>query len=198
MAGRASSGEFVFDGPTWSFPFRNGEGEFRISFPVAGMRLHYADGWPDIENLAADIEFRNAGLTGVVRSATLNGLKVETSSAQFVDFRTGELTINGRATGDVGDALGYLQKSPLAENLGNLFADLRGKGPVAAKVDILLPVKDIQEHKVLVTAEVNQASPVARRYATRTGRVAGRHPVQRQAAECYRPHCDIPRRAGTH
>ena len=157
VAGRASSGEFVFDGPTRSFPFRNGEGEFRISFPVAGMRLHYADGWPDIENLAADIEFRNAGLTGVVRSATLNGLKVETSRAQFVDFRTGELTINGRATGDVGDALGYLQKSPLAENLGNLFADLRGKGPVAAKVDILLPVKDIQEHKVLVTAEVNQA-----------------------------------------
>ena len=157
VAGRAPSGEFVFDGPTRSFPFRNGEGEFRITFPVAGMRLHYADGWPDLENLAADIEFRNAGLTGVVRSAALNGLNVENTRAQFVDFKTGELTINGGATGDVGDALGYLQKSPLAENLGSLFAELRGQGPVAATVDILLPVKNIQQYKVLVSAQVNQA-----------------------------------------
>ncbi len=158
LAGRAPSGEFVFDGPTRSFPFRDGEGQFRISFPVAGMRLHYAEGWPDLENLAADIEFKNAGLTGVVRSATLNGLRVENSRAQFVDFKTGELTINGHATGDVGDALGYLQKSPLADDLGSLFADLRGKGPVAATVDILLPVKNMEQHKVLVTAQVNETS----------------------------------------
>ena len=42
LAGRAPSGEFVFDGPTRNFPFRDGSGEFRISFPVEGMRLHYA------------------------------------------------------------------------------------------------------------------------------------------------------------
>ncbi len=198
LAGRAPSGEFVFDGPTRSFPFRNGEGLFRISFPVAGMRLHYAEGWPDLENLAADIEFRNAGLTGVVRSATLNGLRIENSRAQFVDFRTGELTINGRATGDVGDALGYLQKSPLADNLGSLFADLRGKGPVAATVDILLPVKNMEQHKVLVTAQLNQTCSVARRYGAGTGRAARCHPVQRQAAECYGPHRDLSRRAGAH
>jgi len=155
VTGRAPSGEFVFDGPTRSFPFRNGEGEFRISFPVTDMRLHYAPGWPDFENLAADIEFRNAGLTGIVHGATLNGLKVENCRAQFVDFRTGVLTINGRAAGDVGDALGYLQKSPLADNLGNLFADLRGKGPVAAKVDLVLPVKDMERRNVLVSAELD-------------------------------------------
>ena len=156
VTGHAPSGEFVFDGPTRSFPFRDGAGEFRITFPVAEMRLHYADGWPDLENLAADIEFRNAGLTGVVRSATLNGLNVENSRGRFVDFKTGVLTINGRAAGDVGDALGYLQKSPLADNLGSLFADLRGKGPVAATVDLVLPVKDMQQHKVLVSAQVDK------------------------------------------
>ena len=158
LAGRAPSGEFVFDGPTRNFPFRDGSGEFRISFPVEGMRLHYAPGWPDVENLAADIEFRNAGLTGVVHSAELNGLKVENSRAQFVDFNTGELAIAGRAAGDLSAALGYLQKSPLIDNLGSLFADLRGHGPVTAKVDLLLPVKDMQQHKVLVSAQIDQGS----------------------------------------
>jgi len=158
LGGRAPSGEFVFDGPTHNFPFRDGSGEFRISFPVEGMRLHYAEGWPDIENLAADIEFKNAGLTGLVRSAQLNGLKVTNSKAQFVDFRTGELTIDGHATGDMGDALGYLQKSPVVDSLGSLFADLRGKGPVAAKVNLVLPVKDMDQRKILVTTQIDQGT----------------------------------------
>ena len=158
LAGRAPSGEFVFDGPTRNFPFRDGSGEFRISFPVEGMRMHYAPGWPDIENLAADIEFKNAGLTGIVRSAQLNGLKVTGGKAQFVDFRNGELTIDAHANGDLGDALGYLQKTPVVDSLGSLFADLRGKGPVSARVDLLLPVKDMDQRKVLVSTQIDRGT----------------------------------------
>jgi uncharacterized protein (TIGR02099 family) len=158
LAGRAPSGEFVFDGATRNFPFRDGSGEFRISFPVEGMRMHYAPGWPDIENLSADIEFKNAGLTGIVHSAQLNGLKVTNSKAQFLDFRNGELTIDGHAVGDLGDALGYLQKTPVVDSLGSMFADLRGKGPVTAKVNLLLPVKDMDQRKVLVTTDIHEAT----------------------------------------
>jgi uncharacterized protein (TIGR02099 family) len=158
LAGRAPSGEFVFEGATRNFPFRDGSGEFRISFPVEGMRLHYAPGWPDFENLSADIEFKNAGLTGIVRSAQLNGLKVTNSRAQFVDFKNGELTIDGHAAGDLGDALGYLQKTPVVDSLGSLFADLRGHGPVSAKVNLLLPVKDMDQRKVLVTTDIRDGT----------------------------------------
>ena len=93
-----------------------------------------------------------------MRGGELNGLKVENSRAQFVDFNTGELTIAGRAVGDVGAALGYLQKSPLIDNLGSLFADLRGTGPVSAKVNLLLPVKDMRQNKVAVSAEINDGT----------------------------------------
>ena len=158
LSGRAPSGEFVFDGATRDFPFRDGQGEFRVSFPVAGLRLHYAEGWPDVENLAADIEFRNQGLTGRVHSGVLNGLRVGEGTAQFVDFKTGELTIKARAGGDLGEALGYLQKSPVGEVLGRKFMALRGSGSGGFAVDLMLPVLDMQRRHVDVLAKLDDAN----------------------------------------
>ncbi len=157
LAGRAPSGEFVFDGPTRAFPFRDGGGEFRVSFPVEGLRLHYAQGWPEVENLLADIEFKNQGLTGELKGGTLNGLRLTEGTAQFVDFRTGELTIKARAHGDLGAALGYVQTSPVGEGLGRQFMALRGTGATGVSVDLMLPVKDMQQRRIDVAARLADA-----------------------------------------
>jgi len=158
LAGRAPAGEFVFDGATRDFPFRNGKGEFRIAFPVEGLKLHYAPGWPDVENVAVDVEFRNQGLTGKVRSAALNGLQVGEGTAQFVDFHTGELTIKAQARGDLGAALGYLQQAPVGETLGRQFMALRGSGSTGLAVDLMLPVKNIEDKRIDVLAKLDDAS----------------------------------------
>jgi len=158
LAGRAPSGEFVFDGATRDFPFREGNGEFRIAFPVEGLKLHYAQGWPDVENFAGDIEFRNQGLTGKVRSAALNGLQVGEGTGQFVDFRTGELTIKAQARGDLGAALGYLQQSPVGPTLGRQFMALRGNGSAGIAVDLMLPVKSIEDKRIDVLAKLDGAN----------------------------------------
>lgn len=158
LAGRAPKGEFVFDGPTRKFPFRGGEGEFRITFPVEGLRLHYATDWPDFENLAVNVEFRNQGLTGQVRSGAVNGLKVARGTAQFVDFRTGELTIKAEAIGDIGAALGYLQKSPVGPTLGKSFMTLRGRGASVVTADLMLPVKNIEAKRIDVLARLDGAT----------------------------------------
>lgn len=157
VAGKAPQGEMVFSGPTRSFPFRDGGGEFRITFPVEGLTLNYAEGWPRLENAAVDIEFLNAGLTGQVKSGTVNGLRVLEGNAQFVDFKDGDLTIKARASGDVGAALGYLQKSPVGTVLGSTFMSLRGEGSIAADVDLLLPIKHLDDRRIVVATRIDGA-----------------------------------------
>jgi len=157
IAGRAARGELVFSGPTRSFPFRDGGGEFRITCPVEGLTLNYANHWPRLENAALDVEFHNTGVTGHVTGATLNGLRVESATAEFADFKEGDLTIKARLAGDVGAALGYLQKSPLGATLGATFMNLRGDGPVAADVDLQLPIKHLADRHFVVATRIDGA-----------------------------------------
>jgi len=157
IAGKASHGEMVFSGPTRSFPFRDGGGEFRITFPVEALTLNYADEWPRLENAALDVEFHNTGLTGKVKSGTVNGLRVLDANARFVDFKEGDLTIKARASGDLGTALGFLQKSPVGTELGTTFMSLRGEGPITADVDLLLPVKNLADRRVVVATRLEGA-----------------------------------------
>ncbi len=158
LAGRAPSGEFVIEGPTRKFPFRDGEGEFRVSFAVEGLVLHYADDWPRLENGSLDVEFRNAGLTARVKKATLNGLAVESGFAQIADFKEGDLVVKAAAAGDTGAALGFLQHSPAGEKLGATFMKLHGSGEVRADVDLLLPIKHLDDRRVVVATRIDRAS----------------------------------------
>lgn len=157
LTGRAPTGELVIDGPTRKFPFRGGEGEFRVSFPVEGLTLHYTDDWPRLEQASLDVEFRNAGVMARVKSATLNGLGIEDGVAQIADFKKGDLALKGRASGDVGAALGYLQRSPVGEQLGATFMRVRGDGAVRADVDLHLPIKHLADRRVAIAAHLDGA-----------------------------------------
>ena len=157
LAGRVPSGEFVIDGPTRKFPFRGGEGEFRVSFLVEGLTLHYAEGWPQLENGSVDVEFRNAGLSATLKQATLNGLTIEEGVARIADFKEGDLLIKGRAAGDVGAALGYLQGSPAGPKLGAGFMQLQGSGPARSEVDLLLPIRHLDDRHIVVETHIDGA-----------------------------------------
>ena len=77
------------------------------------MTLDYRQDWPRIENLAAQAEFRNQGMSVKVTSALVGLVKVDSADVRFVDFKTGEMEVHGAAHGDAADALGYLAATPL-------------------------------------------------------------------------------------
>ncbi|HSC05854.1 MAG TPA: YhdP family protein [Steroidobacteraceae bacterium] len=157
LAGRVPSGEFVIDGPTRKFPFRGGEGEFRVSFLVEGLTLHYAEGWPQLDNGSVDVEFRNAGLSARLKQAKLNGLTIEEGVAQIADFKEGDLLVKGRATGDAGAALGYMQGSPAGPKLSAAFMKLRGSGQVRSEVDLLLPIRHLDDRHIVIATHIEGA-----------------------------------------
>ena len=78
-----------------------------------GMTLNYGEGWPNVQNLAAQVEFRNEGMSGHFLSGRIGDIPVGAADARFPDFKTGELEIHVSAAGDAADALAFLRATPL-------------------------------------------------------------------------------------
>jgi uncharacterized protein (TIGR02099 family) len=150
VAGRLSRADVVLLGPIRHFPFRDGSGLFLVRCAFDGMTLDYGEGWPALENLAAQAEFRNEGLTAHLVSGRVGGIPVASAGARFADFKTGELEIHVGAGGDAGDALKFLRASPLDASAEHAFSDVDATGAMQAEVDLFLPFKDFAHRRILV------------------------------------------------
>ncbi|MGH8314626.1 MAG: YhdP family protein, partial [Steroidobacterales bacterium] len=148
VSGRVPEAEVVYRGPTRSFPFRDGEGLFRITGRTENMTLSYQPGWPVLTGLAVDFEFLNEGLNTSVSRGTLAGLTVEKSTAVFQDLKSGELAVEAQAHGDLSAALKYLQATPLGPGFGAAFMGLAGDGAMHATTKLFLPVRDMTQRRV--------------------------------------------------
>ncbi|HXQ30543.1 MAG TPA: AsmA-like C-terminal region-containing protein [Steroidobacteraceae bacterium] len=158
LAGRVTDVRFELVGPTREFPFRDGGGLFRIRVPFSGMRIHYQDGYADIEDATGEAEFRNQGFTAHASHARVGGLEVANGSAAMPDFGAAELIASAVAHGDASDALAFLQSSPLGPKLGPYFMKVAGHGPLSADVTLDLPFKRLAERHVGVAGRLEGAS----------------------------------------
>jgi uncharacterized protein (TIGR02099 family) len=122
------------------------------------MTLDYSEGWPHAENLAAQAEFRNEGLTARFISGRIGGIPVDSADARFADFRTGELEIHVSASGDAGDALTFLRATPLDASADHAFSDVEAKGSMQSKVELFLPFKDFVHRRVLVHGHLDDVA----------------------------------------
>jgi uncharacterized protein (TIGR02099 family) len=154
VAGHLSRAQVVLQGPIRHFPFRDGSGLFLARCALDTMTLDYGEGWPRVENLAAQAEFRNEGMTAHLNSGRVAGVPVGSADARFADFKAGELEIHIGAEGDAADALAYLRAAPLNDMAGHAFSGVEAKGPMRFKVDLFLPFKDFVHRRVLVDGEL--------------------------------------------
>jgi uncharacterized protein (TIGR02099 family) len=150
VAGRLSRADVVLRGPIRHFPFRDGSGLFLARCAFDGMTLDYSEGWPRIENLAAQAEFRDEGLTAHFLSGRVGDIPVGSADARFADFKTGELEIHIGASGDAADALSFLRAGPLDALAEHAFSGVEARGPMQSQVDLFLPFKDFAHRRVLV------------------------------------------------
>jgi uncharacterized protein (TIGR02099 family) len=154
VAGHLSRAEVVLRGPIRHFPFRDGSGLFLARCSLEGMTLDYSEGWPRVENLAAQVEFRNEGMSAHFLSGRIGGIPVGSAEARFPDFKTGELQINLTAGGDAADALAFLRATPLDASAEHAFSGAVAKGPMQTHVELFLPFKDFEHRRVLVHGQL--------------------------------------------
>ena len=158
IVGRLSHADAVIQGPVRHFPFRDGSGVFVARCRIEGMTLDYREGWPRIEGLAGEAEFRNEGMTARLSSGRTSGLIVDSGDARFVDFKNGELQIHAALHGGATDALQFLRATPLDALTEGSFSAVEGKGALKSTVNLFFPFRQFDQRRVLVHVDLKDAS----------------------------------------
>lgn len=159
--GRVTAAEFVYKGPTRSFPFRSGEGVFRARGHVENAVFSYQPGWMQAHDIVADVEFVNQGMSIRATQGAIGELRLEQATAQIKDLKRGEIEIEASARGDLSEGLKFLKASPLAPKLG-AFAKLGGSGAMTTDVRLFLPIRRLDARDIEVTAHLSNASAALR------------------------------------
>jgi uncharacterized protein (TIGR02099 family) len=154
VAGRMPHADLIIQGPIRHYPFRDGSGLFLGRVRFEGLTLNYMDGWPVAENLTALAEFRNEGLNMRLSSGHIGNLTLASGDARFADFKTAELQLHTRLSGDAADALLYLRATPLDAAAEHIFSTVDASGPMSADVDLFLPFKEFDHRHTLVSAHL--------------------------------------------
>lgn len=151
LQGSASDVRFRLKGDLHDFPFRNPrKGEFKVSAKLDEVKLHYADGWPSIDNITGRIVFDGPRLDIEASRATSVGAQLHAVRASFADLYNHEpvLRVEGRARGATAEFLDFIARSPVHEFIGGLTDEWQAKGPGQLQLALTLPLEDLERSQV--------------------------------------------------
>jgi uncharacterized protein (TIGR02099 family) len=143
LAGGGNSVTLRLKGNLDKFPFADGrDGVFQVTAKVTGVRLHYAEGWPDIENITGDLVFRGARMDVYARQGSIFGVRLPRVHVEIPDLLHGNkmLNVSGDAEGPTADFLAFIDKSPVAGMINEFTAgwQAQGSGKLALKLSLPL------------------------------------------------------------
>jgi uncharacterized protein (TIGR02099 family) len=118
IGGRTDEAKLTLKGDLARFPFTDGKsGQFLVTVKARDAVLDYANGWPRLEGLDADVQFQGHGLRIVASKGALLGTRLERTTATIADMSLEypHLAIEGEANGATAEFLRFIAQSPLAE-----------------------------------------------------------------------------------
>ncbi|HET7672164.1 MAG TPA: YhdP family protein, partial [Burkholderiales bacterium] len=151
VAGQASEVELRLQGDLREFPFKQpSQGQFRVAGRVDNGELQYAEGWPRIQNIQAQLVFERdrmeiAGRSGTLLGARLHDIGVTVAS---IGTATPRVAVNGQAQGPTAEFLRFLQSSPLRSTAGRFTEPMRATGDGRLRLRLDLPLADLEASKV--------------------------------------------------
>lgn len=151
LAGEASDARLRLKGDLRHFPFVDpSKGQFQISARVKGGVLAYAEGWPRIENIEADLLFERDGMQITGRSGNILGTAIANVRVTIPSLgaRPAVLTVNGGAEGPTAEFLAYIQRSPLRGMIDGFTDPLRAEGRGRLQLRLDLPLSELANTRV--------------------------------------------------
>jgi uncharacterized protein (TIGR02099 family) len=148
LAGEASDVRVRLRGDLRDFPFNDpAKGEFRATARVREGVLRYAEGWPEIRGVDAELLFERKRMDISARAGTILGARIANVRVAIPDMVASSgrmLTISGQAAGPTSAFLDYLRSSPLSQRTHG-FTDAMsasGDGRLALKIDLPFAAPD--------------------------------------------------------
>ena len=141
--GEVTDARLKLAGDLAKFPFAEGKGgQFIVTAKARGVTLDFADQWPPIEGIDGDIRFEGASMTIDAARGRLFGAQIGRTRASIADLRAAppHLSVEGTATGPVGDFLRFVAESPVDAMTGHVIqgAEGAGEGKLTLGLDLLL------------------------------------------------------------
>ncbi|HET7922449.1 MAG TPA: YhdP family protein, partial [Gammaproteobacteria bacterium] len=158
VSGQVPQATLSVHGRLVDFPYDKGRGLFDIRFRLVNGVLDYAEGWPRLEHLDADVEFRNQGLSATLRGGSILGDDIAGSTAGFADLRSGVLRVQGAARGGAQASLAFLRDGPLKARFGHYLDHVQAGGRSDVTLQLVLPVDKPDRYSLKGTAQLSDVS----------------------------------------
>lgn len=141
LAGQARNIALTLRGHLADFPFsRPGSGQFLVTAEADGIKLHYAPGWPTLDDIHGQLRFEGLKMHIAAEQARTVDTRISHTVVEIPDLAAAErLTVDGQVAGTTPQFFEFLRQSPLNTTLQGLTAlKVEGNGELALQLDIPL------------------------------------------------------------
>jgi uncharacterized protein (TIGR02099 family) len=145
LAGRSSNVTLRLKGRLEDFPFDRGRpGVFQVTARVSDGVLHYANGWPDITNIAGDLVFRGSRMDVHASEGAILGTRLAKVRVEIPDLGPGKsvLGVVGESEGPTGEFLAFIEKSPVSGMIDDFTRGWQAEGSGRLTLKLSLPLDD--------------------------------------------------------
>ncbi len=149
--GDITSADLLLKGSIYDFPFHQGQGgTFRITARVKDLDLRYAEGWPMVNQIGADLLFENTHFEAHVDTAKIFNTPLKKTVVAIDDFAAVPplLTIDGGADARAEEASRYIKESPLLESIGGFTRFLALDGPGKLDLSLKIPLGNNNPNRI--------------------------------------------------
>ena len=149
-AGNGYDGRLVLKGDLKDFPFRDpATGSFVVTAKARGARVDYADGWPAIEDIEADLSF-GVGMKIRASRGRLMGAQLSAVSVDLPDFEATDemLLVRGVAQGPTPEFLRFIDRSPVGAAIDRFTEGMKASGNGRLDLALDLPLRRLHQTRV--------------------------------------------------
>ncbi len=143
VSGTASDARLRLAGNLADFPFADGKGgQFLVTAKAQGVTLDYAEQWPQLTAVDADVRFEGAHMSIDARKAQVFDVPLSGTKVEIANLRAAIplLSISGEASGPTVEFLRFIAESPVAGWIDHVTdgAEASGTGKLALKLELPL------------------------------------------------------------
>lgn len=131
------------DGPLEGFPYPDKDGIFLVDAHVSHAALRFAEQWPAVTDVKANIAFENMSMRANVKSAKTHGIPLDKLSVTIPDLRDTQVHVVAAAKSQMPMLLSYVRQSPLREPVEELLEGLSAQGDAALDLTMLIPAANV-------------------------------------------------------
>ncbi|MCS3902319.1 uncharacterized protein (TIGR02099 family) [Methylohalomonas lacus] len=155
VSGRLARADLVLRGDLDEFPFKDGQGQFKLESQFNDVNMVYHPEWPPIYHIDGEVSIDDDRLIVRIPGADVYNARLHDVEATISDLYAEDHTLNidGQARGSTADARRFLQDSPLRERGAiQRLLDLELAGDL--DIDLALAVALFPEGEDVVSGEI--------------------------------------------